>query len=263
MIDQSTLEGKVLKAALDLAASKSWNDVSLRDIADAADVTLADLMERFEDKADVLKAFVELVDREMLKAAADVEREQTPRDALFEVIMSRFDLMAPYKAALRSIIGERSTAFPSDPVLVRLALRTQHRMMQAAGINVAGAPALLRQLGLARVYGQVFRIWLDDDDAGLARTMAALDKRLRQGEQTLRTIDDVSKSVDRMCAEANNFAARIIAGLRSAATPRPAGNGGPEADTSPPEAGAFRPDAGSDDPSGGAPGGPTPGPAPA
>jgi hypothetical protein len=28
------------------------------------------------------------------------------------------------------------------------------------------------------------RVWLDDDDPGLARTMAELDKRLRQAERT-------------------------------------------------------------------------------
>jgi hypothetical protein len=28
------------------------------------------------------------------------------------------------------------------------------------------------------------RVWLDDDDPGLARTMAELDRRLRQAERT-------------------------------------------------------------------------------
>lgn len=219
MIDQSSLEGKVIIAAFDLAASPGWPEISLRDIADAAGCSLADVMDHFEDKADVLQVFSKHVDRAMLQAAGDVEREQSARDALFEVIMSRFDLMAPYKVGLKSIVqASPSSPGVADPGHLRLTLQTQNKIMQAAGLSAAGVPALIRQFGLARIYDQVFRVWLNDDDAGMARTMAALDKRLRQGEQTLRTIDDVAKSSERMCEQATSFAARLIAAMRAAAS---------------------------------------------
>ena len=217
MIDQSTLDGKVITAAFDLAASPGWAEVSLRDIADAAGCSLADTMERFSDKDDVLKVFFEHVDRTMLTGAGDVEREQSSRDAVFEVIMSRFDAMAPYRTGLKSILQARQTSLAPDPTFLRMTLKTQNKILQAAGVSSAGAPALLRQLGLARIYGQVVQIWLDDEDAGMARTMAALDKRLRQGEQTLRTIDDVAKSGERACEQATAFASRMILAFRAAA----------------------------------------------
>ena len=78
-------------------------------------------------------------------------------------------------------------------------IRTQNRILQAAGIDHDGAALVLRQLGLAALYNQVFMIWLEDDDPGMARTMAALDRRLRQGERTLGFLDDI---VDRYIAEA-------------------------------------------------------------
>ena len=106
MLDQSTLEGKVITAAMDLAASPGWGEVSLRDIADAAGCSLADVMAVFETKQDIVAGFRDCVDRAMLAGAVDIEREQSARDALFEVIMSRFDLMAPYKAGLKSIVAE-------------------------------------------------------------------------------------------------------------------------------------------------------------
>lgn len=224
MIDQTTLEGKVITAAFDLAASPGWDEISLRDIADAAGVSLADLMEHFDSKSDVLKAFVKHLDQAMLAGAGDVEREQAPRDAVFEVMMSRFDLMAPYKAGLRTIAKDMRV-LAREPELIRLALSTQNKILQAAGVSVSGAPAFVRQLGLAQVYAQVFRIWLDDDDAGMAKTMAALDKRLRQGEQTLRTIEDVTKSVDRFCERSSGLAASVVANLRSAMTPRARSDG--------------------------------------
>lgn len=236
MIDQTTLEGKIITAALDLAASPGWSEVSLRDIAEAAGCSLADVMERFAGKDDVVAAFRAAVDRAMLAGAGEIEREQSSRDAVFEVIMTRFDLMAPYRAGLKSIVqapgGGLAAALPPDPQAVRTALATQNKILQAAGINAAGAPALVRQLGLARVYGQVFRIWLDDDDPGMARTMAALDRRLRQGEQSLRAIDEVARTGERVCEQAASMATRLISGLRAAAQRRR----DPAPDDAPPDA---------------------------
>ena len=220
MIDQTTLEGKIITAAFDLAASPGWAEVSLRDIAEAAGCSLADVMERFSNKDDVLAVFVEQVDRAMLAGAGNIEREQSSRDAVFEVIMSRFDILAPYRAGLKSILRARPSALAPDPTAVRMTLKTQNKILQAAGVSAAGAPALVRQLGLARIYGQVFQIWLDDEDPGMARTMAALDRRLRQGEQTLRTIDDVAKSGERMCEQATSFATRMLSAFRAAAERR-------------------------------------------
>ena len=54
--------------------------------------------------------------------------------------------------------------------------------------------------GLASVYASVFRTWLDDDDPGLARTMAALDRRLRRGERTYARIEDGLDVLRRMIA---------------------------------------------------------------
>lgn len=217
MIDQTTLEGKVITAAFDLAASPGWDDVSLRDIADAAGCSLADVMETFGNKDDILKVFSELVDRKMLHDAGDVEREQSSRDAVFEVIMSRFDNMTPFKAGLNSILGDAPISLlPPPPAIMRMHFKTQNKILQAAGINATGTAALVRQLGLARLYDQVLRTWLKDDDPGMARTMAALDRRLRQGERSLQTIDEVTRSSERMCEQATSFAARLV----SIVTPR-------------------------------------------
>ena len=59
-------------------------------------------------------------------------------------------------------------------------------MLAAAGIDGEGCRGLLRVQGLLAIYARVFPVWLDDDDPGLARTMAALDRRLRRGEAVLR-----------------------------------------------------------------------------
>ena len=112
--------------------------------------------------------------------------------------MGRFDVLAPYKAALRSIAG---SGVP-EPVLISPLLVSQRWMLEAAGVGTGGLEGGFRIAGLATVYASVFRTWLADDDPGHARTMAALDRRLRRGERTLKRIDEVCSGLMRFASAA-------------------------------------------------------------
>ena len=48
--------------------------------------------------------------------------------------------------------------------------------------------------GLALLFGSVLRTWVRDDDPGLARTMAALDRALARGQRFSGFLDDLSTS---------------------------------------------------------------------
>ena len=87
-----------------------------------------------------------------------------------------------------------------------------------------GATGGLRVTGLATVYASVFRTWLQDDDPGQARTMAALDRRLRRGERTLRNVEDVGAVLHRLVTDAPGLMRSILRGGA-----RPDGGSGREA----------------------------------
>lgn len=193
MLDLLTPKGRIIEAALKLAERKPWNEIVLDDVAREAGVPLVSLKESFTSKQDILAAFSRLVDDEVLrrvhlKHAQDEKR----RDRLFDVIMTRFDVLAPYKTALRSII--ESPSLPS-PAMLQQALGSQHWMLSAAGIGTEGPGGAVRVAGLASVYGRVMREWLDDSDPGHAKTMAMLDRRLRNGERWVRSLDDAASRV--------------------------------------------------------------------
>jgi ubiquinone biosynthesis protein COQ9 len=197
MLDETTVTGKVIVAAITLAAGQSWPSVSLRAIADAAGVTLADMREHgLADKSDILIGLVGAVDRHVLTSAPTPDLSQSPRDRLFEVVMCRLDALEPYKAGLKSV----AKTSPLDFRLCRHALASQAWMLEAGGISADGVLGGIKAAGLATVYGQVLRGWLDDDDPGLARTMAALDRRLRGGERAVAGLDEATKSGRRICA---------------------------------------------------------------
>lgn len=212
MLDQLTIKGRLVAAAMKLAAEKPWRDMTLQDIAQSADVSLVDLRHEFGSKGEVLAAFVRMVDDAVLARAPQRSGTQSMRDAVFEVVMSRFDVLSAYKPALKSI----TASWPSDPVLLLALAQSQAWMLRAAGVRSEGLEGQVRATGLGAIYASVFRTWLDDDDAGLARTMAALDRRLRRGERTLQSVDE---AVAKVCGFVSRCrGAAKPAGSASAAT---------------------------------------------
>lgn len=191
MLDLATSNGRIIAAALKAASEAPWSDVTLPDIAKAAGVSLVDLRRAFDSKGEILAAFVRSIDDEVLAREADLTPGQSERDALFEVIMRRFDALAPHKSALKSI----SEAWFLDPALMRAVAASQAWMLRAAGISAEGLEGQARAAGLLGVYASVFRTWLADEDPGLARTMAALDRRLRRGERALSALEEMRSRV--------------------------------------------------------------------
>lgn len=205
MIDETTPLGRLTAAAIRLAAERPWNTITLAEIAAAAGMTLADLRPHAATKSDIIAAFMRAIDDDVLRKTSG-QTADPARDRLFDVLMQRFDALAPYKPALKSI----ADAGLMDASLVRPFLASQHWMLQAAGIATDGGFGNLKVMGLASVYGQTFRTWLDDDDPGMARTMAALDRRLRRGEQSITTIEDTVAGLARVSRDLRSVVSSVF-----------------------------------------------------
>jgi hypothetical protein len=74
-----------------------------------------------------------------------------------------------------------------------LAVRSQQWMLTAADIDAAGPRGMVRAQGLAMLFASVLRTWVDDDDPGHARTMAALDRALARGQRWSDLLDGVGR----------------------------------------------------------------------
>jgi AcrR family transcriptional regulator len=179
------LPHRVFEAALKLAAERGWSKIALADIAAAAELSLAELYALYPSKAAILEALGRDVDRRVL-AEAKVEATETPRDRLFDVLMKRFDVLAAYRDGLAAVGRDAAR----DPVMVLCGagqlLRSMAAMLEAAGISSAGLAGALRTKGLAAIYVATMRDWFRDDTADKAKTMAALDGRLRRAESCAR-----------------------------------------------------------------------------
>ena len=191
MLNDQTPKHRIIAAALRLAAERAWDDVTMRDIADAAGIGLTELRGEFGSKGAIIAAFTRVTDDAVLARAAKPAAEQPARDRIFDVIMTRFDVLTPYKAAVKSI----ADSHPMDSAVLKKAWASQAWMLHAAGVPTDGPLGSIRVAGLGSVYASVARTWLDDSDPSMARTMAALDRRLKRGEESMRVAHSVCDGI--------------------------------------------------------------------
>ena len=96
----------VLDAFLDAGGrARAMREVTLRDVAAAADTGLADLYRLYPDKMALVAGVMARVDAAVLAGTPrQVDPEETARDRLFDVMMRRYDALKPHREALRSIV---------------------------------------------------------------------------------------------------------------------------------------------------------------
>lgn len=185
---------KIVDALMALLAEKAWNDIGLYEIAERAGVTLAELRGAFPSKGAVLAGFVRMIDTKVLAEDARDDMVGEPaRERLFDVLMRRFEAMAPYRDALRAVRHGLARDPLGASAMNQVAVSSMQWMLAAAGIPESGPAGAARAQALVLVTARVFGTFLDDPDPGLARTMKALDEELRKAERWAQRVDDVER----------------------------------------------------------------------
>ncbi len=190
---------KIVAAFLALLAEKPIEEIGLAEIARQAGVSLEQLRDAFSSKFAILTAHTKHIDRVVLGADLSDMAEEPPRERLFDVMMRRLEALAPHRDAVRSLLRSARRNPPLAFALNGLAVRSQQWMLTAADIGASGPRGMMRAQGLAMLFGSVLRTWVHDDDPGLARTMAALDRALARGQRFLGFLDDLCYIPSRIC----------------------------------------------------------------
>lgn len=182
--------GKIVDALMELAGERRFEEISIRDICAAAGVSLADFRDAFPSKGAVLAGFSRRIDRAVLEQDRSEIADESPRERLFDILMRRLEAMAPYREGLREatawIRRDAAAALAMNQVVVA----SMRFMLEAAEIDVDdGAAGAIKLQGLALAWARIVGVWLDDDDPGLSKTMAELDRELTRGERAVAGID--------------------------------------------------------------------------
>ena len=179
---------KILGAFLTLLAEKRFERIELSEVAQLANVSLADLCGEFGSTFDMVSAFMRETDKKVLSGGEQLtldseSGDQSARDRLFEVLMRRFEALAPHREAIRSLYRSARTNPQLAMGINKLAVRSHQWMLSAAGVGSSGMIGGMRAQALAGFFARATQTWLDDEDPGLARTMASLDRQLETAER--------------------------------------------------------------------------------
>ncbi|HYC05996.1 MAG TPA: TetR/AcrR family transcriptional regulator [Azospirillaceae bacterium] len=183
-----------IRAALDLAAERGWRDIGMADIAGRVGLSLNELRRQYPSKGALLDGLARRVDEAVL-AGGPADADERPRDRLFDVMMRRFDALVPYREGLRAVARDVGADPLSALGTARQLRRSMDWMLETARVGSSGLWGMAQARGLLLVHLSVLRVWFEDDSPDLARTMAALDARLRQAEELSNSVRGLSRFI--------------------------------------------------------------------
>lgn len=189
---------------LRLIAQHGWRKTTLSLLCETNGVSLAQLRERFPDKTALLEGYSATLDVRVLGHKLDLGEDQV-RERLFDLLIERLDRAKPHRSAVQHI---RSAAM-GDPLLAqrlnKSAVRSLEWMLRAAGVSDDGLLLTARAQALLLLLMPAFNTWLQDDDPGMARTMARLDKELHRAERLAGGADRLLSGAERVRSLAENL----------------------------------------------------------
>ncbi len=195
----NTVRDKIIAALLALLAEKPIERIGFSDIATRAGVSLAQLRGEFGSVFAILAAHIKAVDSAVLSGGDADITEESVKERLFDVLMRRLETLAPHKAAVRSLMRSAARNPGLAFALNGLAVRSQKWMLTAAGISATGPKGMMRAQGLAVLFAKILCTFVEDDDPGLAPTMAALDRELSRGARWSGFLDDLCCIPEVLC----------------------------------------------------------------
>ena len=207
----------IVDALLKLAVEQRFEDITISAISAEAKISLADFRDAFPSKGAVLAGFSRRLDRAVLERAGEENPNEPARERLFDVLMRRLDAMTPYREPLREI----TQYLRRDPMAAlafnQVLLNSMRFMLEAAGIAHEGAAGAIKLQGLALAWGRIVDVWLADEEPGLAKTMAELDRVLTRGEKSvsaLERLDDFAAPLKALTRAAFETRHRAAEGFR-------------------------------------------------
>src|SRR5438045_939841 len=91
----------VFSTCLDVIEKEGWANFSFAKASQTSSIPLHVFYDQFSTPSDVMVQLFRHIDRKVLDAL-EVEDGLSPKDALFDILMNRFEVSQPYKGVLKS-----------------------------------------------------------------------------------------------------------------------------------------------------------------
>jgi AcrR family transcriptional regulator len=182
---KSELRETIVDTAVTIAERSNWEAVRLFDVATELNITLDDIRVYFREKEDLVDAWFDRADHQMLQAAETVEfLSLSSRGRLQYLIMSWLDALAAHRKVTRQMIGaklEPGHLHIQIPAIMRIS-RTVQWMREATHRDATFVRRALEETALTTIYLATFAYWMQDDSENSQNTREFLAHKLKMAE---------------------------------------------------------------------------------
>lgn len=182
------MKKKAFEVCLKVIERGGWKNFSFAKASAESSIPLSVFHDQFSSPSDVIIQLFKTIDQETLKNL-DSYDDLSPKDALFDILMTRFEAALPYKTILKSFWGDWIMNPTEAPAFACQGFSSMAWMLEAAGLESRGLKGFLRVQGLTTLYLLTLKTWLTDDSPDLGKTMAFLDKGLHKLERAARILN--------------------------------------------------------------------------
>ncbi len=176
----SAEERAVLKKILLLLNETPWQQLTIPTLIAQLELDSEKIPSSLKSKEGLLKGLIRLIDEETLDLFGEGPKEVSLHDRLFDLVMCRFDAMAPYKKGLKSIWDE----LPTHPLFFLPALIqgffSLNHLLEKIGFDQNPFCDKLYLGSFAVFYLSAIRVWHKDETPDQSQTMAYVDQGLKK-----------------------------------------------------------------------------------
>ena len=182
MHDLKTIQSKLISAALQLAEQGQWQQANLSVIAKIAEIPLSEAFSVARSKSDLISFINEDLTQRILDEVGEISDDMSTRDALFDLLMTRFELMNAQRQAYLTLNKDISKDLGLATKYLGMSKTNMMHLAEITGIDTSGLSGTGKTLALTYLYLNVFNVWLKDETEDLSATMKKLDSELAKAE---------------------------------------------------------------------------------
>ena len=185
MSNSNELSKDILDTALHLADGRSWETLRLHDIASELDISLAQIHQYYRQKDDLVEAWYDCADANMLKVTEAPEFSSLNKtNRLHLLITAWLDTLAAHKTVSRDML-----LYKLEPAHIHLQVsgilrisRTVQWLLEAAHSKTAHLQRICEEIHLTSIYLMTFSYWMQDASDHQKASRDFLSRRLKQPE---------------------------------------------------------------------------------
>ena len=180
---EKNIKAKYIVVAFSLIEKEGWKEFSLNKLAHVTKKKIDEIKKLFPIESKILEDFTEMIDEQVIK---DIDHEElaqnSVKDNLFELIMTRFEKLNPYKGAMKIIFKE----LQRQPIILKKLTKkicdSMDLFLELSNAKNNYFLDIVKLNVILIIYGYTFKVWLNDDSKDMGKTMVETDKWLSKAE---------------------------------------------------------------------------------